>query len=52
MSGLRRFTLRTHDVHDTHERARTLAASGISEVLRPDDASWLATHLDDCRPCR
>ena len=52
MSGLRRFTLRSDRARDAHERARGLAASGISEVLRPDDASWLATHLDGCRPCR
>ncbi|MEI8334939.1 MAG: hypothetical protein WCH74_13975, partial [Chloroflexota bacterium] len=51
MSGPGRFTLHADRSRGEHERARELAAAGISEVLRPEDASRLAAHLDGCRDC-
>jgi hypothetical protein len=35
-----------------HVRARELAAAKIGELLDPDDAAWLETHLAWCAPCR
>ncbi len=52
MSGLRRFTMHPDRLRVEHERARTLAATGLVEALSPGDAATLAAHLDTCRECR
>jgi WD40 repeat protein len=40
--------------HDAavHERARTLAATQLTESIRAADATWLLEHLAGCESCR
>jgi hypothetical protein len=45
------FRRRHHDSEAGHDRARTLMSDGLLVTLEPDDATWLARHLDGCAEC-
>jgi len=46
------FRSRHHDGEAPHERARADLAMGTSEPLVPEEAAWLARHLEGCGECR
>ncbi len=45
------FRRRHHDAETGHDRARMLMSEGLLVTLAPDDATWLARHLDGCAEC-
>lgn len=46
------FRRRHHDQESTHDRARALLSTELTERLPEDDATWLSRHLDACGECR
>ena len=46
------FRRRHHDDDGPHDRARALSSSKLVEALDPDEADWLAPHLESCTECR
>jgi hypothetical protein len=45
------FRRRHHDAETGHDRARMLMSEALLLALAPDDAAWLARHLDGCTEC-
>jgi len=45
------FRRRHNDAEASHDRARSLIASGFLEPLEAADSAWLATHLAGCPEC-
>ncbi len=46
------FRRRHNDAEASHDRARSLIASGFLEPLEGGDAAWLQGHLTGCLECR
>jgi hypothetical protein len=46
------FRRRHNDAEASHDRARSLIATGFVEPTEPADADWLAGHLAGCSECR
>ena len=46
------FRRRHNDAEASHDRARSLIASGFLEPLESGDAAWLEGHLTGCLECR
>jgi hypothetical protein len=46
------FRRRHNDAEASHDRARSLIATGFLEPVEPADATWLEAHLAGCADCR
>ena len=46
------FRRRHNDAEASHDRARSIIATGFLEPTDPADDAWLETHLEGCAECR
>ena len=46
------FRRRHNDAEASHDRARSLIATGFNDPIEPGDATWLEAHLAGCAECR
>ena len=46
------FRRRHNDAEASHDRARSIMATGFLEPTDPADDAWLETHLNSCPECR
>jgi WD40-like Beta Propeller Repeat len=52
VSRIHRLRRRAGHAASVHERARTLAATQLTEPIKAVDATWLLEHLAGCEACR